>query len=154
MSEEQDPWLRWTARAHLLLLGFLLLILLIPYENRQMQRRILEAIRQVESSGRDDVPDGDGGRAIGPYQIHEIYWRDAVAYDPSLASADYQECRKRDYAERVVRAYMRRWVPQAWRRGAAETVARTHNGGPRGAEKESTLRYWGRVKEWLQATEP
>lgn len=154
MNAGQDPWLRWTARVQLLLLGFLLLVLLIPYENRQMQLRILDAIRQVESSGRDDVPDGDGGRAIGPYQIHEVYWRDAVAHDPSLAPAGYQACRRRDYAERVVRAYMQRWVPQAWRHGDPEIVARTHNGGPRGSEKDSTLRYWARVAEWLQSTEP
>ena len=48
------------------------------------RRQILDAIRFVESSDRDDVPDGDGGKAIGPYQIHEIYWRDAIEAEPAL----------------------------------------------------------------------
>jgi hypothetical protein len=30
-----------------------------------------------------------------------------------------------------------------------ETLARTHNGGPQGARKASTLRYWQRVKAQL-----
>jgi hypothetical protein len=115
-------------------------------------RRILDAIRMVESGGRDDCADGDGGLAIGPFQIHEVYWRDAVAYDPSLGPAagrSYQDCRRRDYAERIVRAYMRRWAPRAWARVDAETIARTHNGGPEGAAKQATLGYWRRVQRRL-----
>lgn len=110
---------------------------------------ILDAIRSVESSNRDDVPDGDDGKAIGPYQIHEVYWRDAVAAEPSLGG-NYQDCRRRDYAERVVAAYMRRWVPEAWERGQGEIIARVHNGGPRGASLEATLGYWQRVRARLQ----
>ena len=58
------------------------------------REQILDAIRFVESSGRDDVPDGDDGRAIGPFQIHEVYWRDAAAFDPDLGGT-YQDCRRR-----------------------------------------------------------
>lgn len=33
--------------------------------------QILDAIERVESSGRGkNTPDGDGGKAIGPFQIH------------------------------------------------------------------------------------
>src|SRR5690606_22841719 len=35
---------------------------------------ILYGIRQVESGGRENPPDGDDGLAIGPYQIHRAYW--------------------------------------------------------------------------------
>ena len=35
------------------------------------------------------TPDGDGGRAIGPYQIHRVYWQDAVGFRPELAPAFY-----------------------------------------------------------------
>ncbi len=108
------------------------------------REQILAAIRFVESSDRDDVPDGDGGKAIGVYQIHEAYWRDAVRADPSLGGS-YQDCRRRAYAERVVAAYMQKWTPAAWAAGDAETIARVHNGGPEGAGKESTRRYWERV---------
>lgn len=112
------------------------------------REQILAAIRFVESSDRDDVADGDGGKAIGVYQIHEAYWRDAVRAEPSLGGS-YQDCRRRAYAERVVAAYMQKWAPAAWAAGDAETIARVHNGGPEGARKESTLRYWERVRAAL-----
>ena len=114
--------------------------------------QILDAIRMVESGGNDRVHDGDGGRAIGPFQIHEIYWKDAVAADPALgpqSGFDYQDCRQRDYAAKVLEAYMRRWVPDAWESRDAEVIARTHNGGPRGADKRATDRYWAKVARRL-----
>lgn len=101
---------------------------------------IFAAIRMVESSDRDNPPDGDGGRAIGPYQIHRVYWQD------SRQKGDYQDCRRREYAERVIRAYMARYVPDAWDRRDAEVIARTHNGGPKGRKKKTaTDGYWARV---------
>jgi hypothetical protein len=112
------------------------------------RRAILYAIRMVESGGRDDVTDGDGGRAIGPYQIHEVYWRDALAHDPSLGG-DYQDCRGRAYAERVLAAYMAKYCADAWQRGEAQTIARVHNGGPLGAQKTATRGYWLRVRAYL-----
>ena len=79
------------------------------------RHQILNAIRFGESVDRDPVPDGDGGLAIGPYQIHAIYWRDAIAFEPSLGGT-YQDCRRRAYAERVIDAYMRKGIPVDWAR--------------------------------------
>lgn len=110
---------------------------------------ILHAIRMVESHDRPDVPDGDGGRAIGPYQVHEVYWRDALAEDPTLGGT-YEDCRDRAYAERIIRAYMLRYAPEAWASGDAEIIARTHNGGPSGPDKASTAAYWERVRAVLR----
>lgn len=110
---------------------------------------ILDAIRQIESSGLPNPPDGDQGRAIGPYQIHEVYWRDAHAFDPSLGGR-YADCRSRAYAEKVIDAYMRRYAAEAWLVGDAETVARIHNGGPEGARKAGTLGYWDKVRAELE----
>ena len=45
--------------------------------------RLLDAMYTVESS-RGKVLVGDGGKAIGPYQIWYSYWQDAVEYDPSI----------------------------------------------------------------------
>ena len=112
--------------------------------------QVCHAIRMVESGGRHSPPDGDGGRAIGPYQIHEIYWKDAVAAAPELAAGTYQDCRGQDYAEAVIRAYMRKWVADAWRIGDAEVIARTHNGGPNGAQKQATQGYWEKVLGYLR----
>lgn len=147
------PRTRSARRRASALLGasLLLLVWLLhagPVRQTWERRAILDAIRHVESSGRDDVPDGDDGLAIGPYQIHEVYWRDAFAFDPSLGG-DYQACRQRRYAERVIDAFMRRHAPAAWAQGDAETIARIHNGGPLGAQKPSTLGYWQRVRSRL-----
>lgn len=116
------------------------------------RRQVLDAIRWVESRDRPDaeVPDGDDGLAIGPYQIHEVYWRDAAAFDPDLGGT-YQDCRRRGYAERVVDAYMRRHAPEAWAAGDGQRIARVHNGGPRGHEKIATVGYWRRVRSRLPA---
>ncbi len=128
-----------------LLLPWVFLLMGVGAKNQE----ILRAIRMVESSGQLSPPDGDGGDAIGPYQIHEIYWSDALAADPDLGGT-YQDCRSLDYAEAVIRAYMLQWVPRAWRSGNAEVIARTHNGGPTGAARPTTGGYWKKVQAQLQ----
>ncbi|HLU40724.1 MAG TPA: hypothetical protein VK081_15170 [Planctomycetota bacterium] len=142
---------RFTGRLALVAVALLAAVVAWPAPPDR-HRAILDAIHFVETGGRDPCPDGDGGRAIGPYQIHRVYWLDAVAFDPSLGPAagfDYEDCRRRDYAERVIAAYMQRWVPDAWRTGDAEVIARTHNGGPRGAQSGATAGYWSRVRAYL-----
>ncbi len=118
------------------------------------QRRVLEAIRAVESGGQVSPPDGPGGRHIGPYQISLAYWTDAVGKDATLRDGRYSDCHDRAYAERVVAAYMRRYCPRAWERGEAEVIARTHAGGPRGPARRSTLAYWARVRAMLEIDPP
>jgi len=130
----------------------LAIVLAWPAADTSRHRAILDAIRLVESGGRDDCPDGDGGLAIGPYQIHRVYWQDAVAHDPRLGPRHgfgYEDCRRRGYAEQVIEAYMRRWVPSAWQGARAEVIARTHNGGPKGATSPATSGYWRRVRAHL-----
>lgn len=112
------------------------------------QRAILDAIRMVECGGLEVAPDGDGGAAIGPYQIHRCYWLDAVQFAPELGGC-YEDCRDRAYAERVVDAYMTRYARDAWQSGRAETIARIHNGGPRGDTRQATFGYWQRVQRHL-----
>ncbi len=116
------------------------------------QQAILDAIRQVESGGEANPPRGDDGKALGPFQIHRIYWQDAVAFDPQLgpeAGYSYEDCADRFYAQLVVKAYMLRWIPEDWSRANAEVIARTHNGGPLGQGKEATEKYWAKVRREL-----
>lgn len=110
----------------------------------ESHRRLLHAIWMVEASGRLHPPDGDGGKSIGPYQISRAYWQDAVAFDPAIGG-QYEDCRDKEYAERVVLAYWRRYVPD----GPDEHRARVHNGGPAGHRKEVTQRYWQKVQREL-----
>ena len=117
-----------------------------PVASRFSLDEILEALRFTESGGernggRDAT--GDGGRAIGPYQIHHAYFIDAAV------AGRYGDCRDPDYSRRVVIAYWERWCPDALERCDAELLARVHNGGPRGARKPSTLAYWRKVENRL-----
>lgn len=149
-SRRRERRVRIVATATLVLIAVCTLWAALTRPDRA---RILDAVRMVESGGNDRCPDGDGGLAIGPYQIHRRYWEDAVAFEPDLGPARgfaYDDCRRREYAERVIEAYMRRHVPQAWERGDAEIIARTHNGGPQGARRDATLGYWSRVRRRLR----
>ena len=107
--------------------------------------RLLDAMYTVESS-RGKVLVGDGGKAIGPYQIWYSYWQDAVEYDPSIGGV-YRDCMRKDYAERIVWAYWCRYAPQG---ASIQDLARIHNGGSRGYKNPKTLKYWDRIKQALK----
>ena len=106
---------------------------------------VLAAIRIVESNDNPDAV-GDDGSAIGVYQIWKVYWQDAT--ERSGIGGKYLDCYDRDYADRIVRAYMDRYATEErlGRPVTMEDIARIHNGGPNGYKKESTLKYWEKVK--------
>lgn len=112
------------------------------------RRAVLDAIRRVETGGQ---PNGgrdvtaDHGASIGPYCIKKSYWLDA-----RMPDGRYEDCRDRAYAERVVERYMLRYCPDAWNSVDAEVIARTHNGGPQGPNRKSTLPYWRKVQAELE----
>ena len=114
---------------------------------------VLAAIRVVESNNNPDAV-GDNGKAIGVYQIWKVYWQDATEF--SNIGGVYLDCRNPDYADRVVRAYMKRYANER-RLGRPVTqrdIAVMHNGGPRavwakGKKKENLDRYWAKVQKEL-----
>ena len=120
-----------------------LAVLEIPEEG-VTKREFLDALWQVEASQQLYPKDGDGGNAIGPYQIWKNYWLDAVEF--SGIEGTYEQCRDKEYAERIIEAYMLRYKRTAWESGDWEIISRTHNGGPRGATKKATLGYWDKVQ--------
>ena len=97
------------------------------------------ALHLVETGGKRGAILGDAGKALGPLQIHRAYHADA------RISGDYSRCADLDYSRRVVSAYLQRYAPQAWAAGDVETLARIHNGGPRGDKKQATVNYAGKV---------
>jgi len=113
---------------------------------------ILDAIERVETGGHRDPANaiGDGGKALGPLQIHRVYWADAVEHDKSLVAngETYDNVRCRVYARRVVMAYWNRYAPSY----DAQTLARIHNGGPKGHVRKATLGYWAKVKAKLRGS--
>lgn len=102
------------------------------------------ALHQVETSGRTGAILGDGGRALGPLQIHRAYWQDA-----GLAGR-YEDCARLEYSIRVVDAYLRRFAPRAHAAGDCRTLARVHNGGPSGHRKAATIPYANKVQRILR----
>lgn len=109
-----------------------------------------KALRIVECGDVTDPPDGDGGKAIGPYQIHHGYWRDAAFHAAangrgSSIYGGHGNCRMENYARRVVTEYLNRYAPGALRRHLFWHAARIHNGGPNGDKKRSTMGYADRV---------
>ena len=97
------------------------------------------ALHVVETSGRTGAIIGDNGRALGPLQIHRGYHTDA------RIGGDYSRCADLDYSRRVVTAYLQRYAPAAWASGDVKTLARIHNGGPKGATKTATVAYGDKV---------
>jgi len=104
---------------------------------------VLDAIRQVETGGRDIV--GDNGAAIGKYQIHNSYWKD------SGVKGKYEDCHNDAYSREVIKAYWKRYCPEAFNTVDAKVLSKTHNGGPAGYKKTATIGYWTKVKKILDA---
>lgn len=105
--------------------------------------RLLDAIASIESN-HDSSAVGDGGRAIGAYQIHRSYWKDGTR----LLRVDwsYDQAKDPAKARRVVRAYLLHY-------GRGRNLlqkARIHNGGPRGYYKKATLKYARKIAEVLE----
>lgn len=114
-----------------------------------LPKEFLNALHQVEASGRIKKPDGspiigDKGRALGPFQIHFKYWQD------SGVSGSYTNCAEYDYSVKVVTGYMNRYATQFVLKSNYQAMARIHNGGPNGHKSESTLAYWRKVQRHLK----
>jgi hypothetical protein len=96
--------------------------------------RLLDAIARIESRS-DPNAVGDGGRALGAYQIHRVYWEDGT----KLLRVDWPHRDAADpkKARRVVKAYLLHY-------GKGKSLldmARIHNGGPCGYKRKATLCY-------------
>jgi hypothetical protein len=98
-----------------------------------------KALHQVETSGRFGAIKGDGGAALGGLQIHRAYHADSGVPGP------YEQVSDLSYARKVATAYFKRHAPEAWERGDVITLARIHQGGPRGHHKAATLAYSRKV---------
>jgi hypothetical protein len=108
--------------------------------------QVLDAIQVVETGGERDAGRsalGDSGRSLGPLQIQRAYWLDAGV------PGRYEDCCDPAYARAVAIAYWKRWCPAALAEVDAETLARVHNGGPRGMQKPATRAFWEKVSAVL-----
>ena len=108
-------------------------------EGRDWLDELIEKIRLVESSGRANPPDGDGGEATGPLQIHQCVLDDVnERYGRKFVRADLRDVKT---AKLIARLYIEMWMEKH----KEEIGARIFNGGPRGWRKKSTDSYWEKI---------
>ena len=100
---------------------------------------LIEKIWYVESSGRANPPDGDGGQAAGPLQIHKAVVDDVNRYYKMNFS--YRDRRDINKAKQIAKLYMQLWMEKH----KEEIAVRIFNGGPRGWRKKSTDTYWTKI---------
>jgi len=106
---------------------------------------LLDAIEWVESKG-DSNAIGDGGDAVGAYQIHKIFVRD-VNRILSKEKYIYSDRADRDKSREMASIYLTHYG------GTFEEMARKHNGGPQGHKKEATKSYWLKVKARMEGVQ-
>ena len=102
---------------------------------------LIQRLWIIESGGRLDPPDGDGGLAVGPLQLHKCviddvnrYWRTNFSY------ADRRDLHK---SKQIARLYVTMWLDIH----KQEIAARIYNGGPRGWQKKTTDEYWQKIRK-------
>jgi hypothetical protein len=97
---------------------------------------------EVGTAYQDSDKRGLAGE-LGPLQITRAYWKD------SNIPGKWEDCRSWEYSVKVLCSYLRRYAKEALQKNDFETLARIHNGGPRGAKKPQTARYWAKVQRYL-----
>lgn len=132
---------------------------------------LLDEIEWVESRG-DPNAAGDGGEAIGAYQLTEIYvddvnriligWKEQIGQQIKEAGGKglggwfvpytYKDRWNRNHSRDMARVYLTYYNPSD-AENEFEAMARIHNGGPDGWKKESTKEYWEKVESRLERKE-
>ena len=115
--------------------------LVVPSDNMTVLEDAVWAVESNRCTG--GCPKGDGGSARGPLQIWRIAWTD-VKRD----GEKYEDCESLEYSVEVFNRYMNRYAieKRIGRKVTNEDRARIWNGGPNGYKKDSTIKYWNRVK--------
>lgn len=136
---------------------------------------LLDAIEWVESKG-DANAVGDGGDAVGAYQIHKIYvddvnrivknqYKDRHEIAPQYT---YEDRLDKTKSREMVKRYFWNYAPDHRQSQLTDggiyiddsdhtdmyyfgTCARIHNRGPQGHKKESTKAYWLKVKSRMES---
>jgi hypothetical protein len=115
---------------------------------------LINALIAVESGGKDDAV-GDGGKAVGCLQIHEILVQDVNRIDGREKSAARylpKDRLSRRLSIVMCRIYLAHYAhpKRLGREPALEDMARIWNGGPDGWREPETEKYWAKVRAALK----
>lgn len=104
----------------------------------------------VESGGNDNAI-GDEGKAVGCLQIHECVIQDVNrVYKTTFTKEDRLNREKSiQICTLYLTYYGEKYEKKTGKKATEEVLARIWNGGPNGWKKESTIKYWNKVKKLL-----
>ena len=115
------------------------------------ERDLVSALILVESRGNDSAI-GDrhlvGAEAVGALQIRPIMVREVNRILKIQKSDKRYKLKDRYDREKTIEMFMI-WKNFHHSDSDFETIARNWNGGPRGYQKNRTLRYWNKVQKEL-----
>lgn len=130
---------------------FILLILSSSVKAVEVSQNLLDAIQTVESNGNENAI-GDNGKAVGAFQIHKIYVDDVNSF--SSEKFTYEDRNDKEKSQKIVKLYLehygKNYEKKTGKKATNEVLARIHNGGPKGYNKEATKNYWKKVKNNLK----
>ena len=105
---------------------------------------IFRVILAVETGGHPDPYNAVGADGeLGPFQITENYFKDAIEQDPSLYGLEFEGVRDEGFARMIMLNFWDRYATKPW---IPEDLCRLHNGGP---SMRGTDAYWEKCKERL-----
>jgi hypothetical protein len=100
---------------------------------------------------------GDDGKALGPFQIWKVYWKDSGVDFP------YEKCVEIKASKLCIAGYMKRHEYAAWSNvnhrfatiDEIMALAKCHNGGPnwrkkKGQARENLTNYWKEFRKILE----
>ncbi len=108
----------------------------------------------IESGGEPNpaIAVGDNGASIGAYQIQKAVIDDVNRVYPQY-NFTYEDRYNIKKSEQICYLYLKYWgghyQKTTGKNPTAETLARIWNGGPKGYKKESTIKYWNKIKKHL-----
>lgn len=108
---------------------------------------LIPLLIQVESSGNPNAI-GDGGKAVGILQIHPVVVEDVNRiYQTKYTEKDrLNKAKSMSICRLYLKYYGTRYQLKTGKKADIEVLSRIWNGGPDGWKKQSTIKYWEKVK--------
>ena len=118
----------------------------------EVSEKLLDAIEIVESNCNANAI-GDKGNAVGSFQIWKIYVDDVnriIGKKKYTYDDRYDRKKSREMTRIYLEHYGKRYERITKKEATSEIYARIHNGGLNGWKKDSTIKYWKKVKKHLK----
>lgn len=133
------------------LMSIFLVVLSFHSYSKESMLKLMNAISMVESCNNDNAV-GDNGNAVGRFQIWKIVIDDVnqIIGSNKFKYEDRKDCKK---SMLICYLYLKHYAlvyeKKTGKKATNEVMARMWNGGPGGWGKDSTKKYWNKVKRYL-----